>query len=70
MLLTLTLMGISILGLALTPSYAAIGVLAPILVLIWRLMQGFALGGEVGPTTAYLIEAAPPGQRGSGGAAP
>src|SRR6185437_14735641 len=37
---------------------------APLLVIFFRIVQGFALGGEVGPTTAYLIEAAPPMRRG------
>ncbi|MBS0412002.1 MAG: MFS transporter [Proteobacteria bacterium] len=64
MMLSFTLMGVAILGLALTPTFAQIGVAAPILVVSWRLIQGFALGGEVGPTTAYLIEAAPPDRRG------
>ena len=64
MLFSLSLMGVSVLGLALTPSYAMIGPAAPIIVLAWRLMQGFALGGEVGPTTAYLVEASPPSRRG------
>jgi len=64
MLLSFALMGFSILGLALTPAYATIGVAAPLLVLGFRLIQGFALGGEVGPSTAYLIEAAPPRRRG------
>ena len=64
MLFSFGLMGFSIIGLALTPSYATIGVAAPILALIFRLLQGFALGGEVGPTTAFLMEAAPPGKRG------
>jgi MHS family citrate/tricarballylate:H+ symporter-like MFS transporter len=41
-----------------------IGPVAPILVLLFRLVQGFALGGEVGPTTAYMAEAAPPHRRG------
>src|SRR5204863_3557140 len=59
-----TLMGIGVLGLALTPSYASIGIAAPILVLLFRIIQGFALGGEVGPTTAYMLEAAPPERRG------
>lgn len=68
MLLSFTLMGAGMLGVALTPGYAQIGVAAPILLLIFRLVQGFALGGEVGPTTAYLIEAAPPGRRGFYGA--
>lgn len=64
MLVSLTFMGVGILGLALTPGYAQIGLAAPILVVVWRLCQGFALGGEVGPTTAYLVEAAPPARRG------
>ncbi len=64
MLLSLVLMGASILGLVLTPSYAAIGIAAPVLALIWRLVQGFAFGGEIGPTTAFLAEAAPPARRG------
>jgi MFS transporter, MHS family, citrate/tricarballylate:H+ symporter len=58
MLLSFTMMGGAILVLALTPSYDAIGLAAPILVIIARLVQGFALGGEVGPTTAYLLEIA------------
>jgi MHS family citrate/tricarballylate:H+ symporter-like MFS transporter len=53
------LMGLSILGLAFTPSYASIGIAAPILLLCFRLLQGFAVGGEVGPITAYAAEAAP-----------
>ena len=68
MMFSFALMGASILGLALTPSYAAIGPAAPLLVLFWRLCQGFALGGEVGPTTAFLVEAAPPPHRGLYGA--
>ncbi len=64
MILTFALMGIAILGLALTPSYSKIGVVAPILVIAFRMLQGFALGGEVGPTTAFLLEAAPPERRG------
>ena len=63
MLISFAMMGLGIVGLALTPSYSTIGILAPILVVTWRLCQGFALGGEVGPTTAYLIEAAPPHRR-------
>lgn len=64
MFLSFTLMGVAIVGLALTPSYARIGWAAPILFLCFRLLQGFALGGEVGPTTAYLLEIAPPLKRG------
>lgn len=64
MLLSFGLMGGAMGLLALVPSYASIGVAAPILVILCRLVQGFALGGEVGPSTAYLAEAAPPGKRG------
>lgn len=64
MLISFLLMGVGMLGLALTPSYARIGVAAPILAVLFRLIQGFALGGEVGPTTAYMVEAAPPNRRG------
>ena len=64
MVLTFTLMGVAMTGLALTPSYAAIGMAAPLIAVAFRLVQGFALGGEVGPNIAYLMEAAPPGRRG------
>jgi MFS family permease len=64
MLLSFFLMWLGVLGLVLTPSYVQIGPAAPILVLIGRLVQGFALGGEVGPTTAFLIEASPASRRG------
>jgi len=64
MLLSFTMMGLAMTGLALTPSYAAIGMAAPVLAIIFRLLQGFALGGEVGPNIAFLMEAAPPHRRG------
>jgi len=64
MVFSFTLMGVAIVGLALTPSYAMIGPAAPVLLLVFRLVQGFALGGEVGPTTAFMAEAAPPNRRG------
>ena len=64
MLFCFGLMGFSILGMALTPSFAAIGWTAPVLVVIFRLLQGFALGGEVGPATAFLMEVAPAEKRG------
>jgi MFS transporter, MHS family, citrate/tricarballylate:H+ symporter len=63
MLLSFALMGGAILVLSLTPSYNTIGLAAPIIVIAARMVQGFALGGEVGPTTAYLIEIAPPERR-------
>jgi MFS family permease len=64
MVLSFALMGIAIVALALTPSYQAIGIGAPVLAILARMLQGFALGGEVGPTTAYLMEAAAPEKRG------
>ena len=68
MLLSFGLMGAGVFALAITPSYAQIGIVAPITVLAIRLVQGFALGGDVGPTTSFLIEAAPPEKRGLYGA--
>jgi MFS family permease len=67
MMLSIGLMAVGMVLLAATPSYAAIGIAAPILVVVARLIQGFALGGEVGPSTAYLLEAAPAGKRGQYG---
>jgi MFS family permease len=64
MILTFSMMGIAMTGLALTPSYAVAGMAAPLIAVFFRLLQGFALGGEVGPNIAYLMEAAPPGRRG------
>jgi MFS family permease len=63
--LTLTLMlmalGSGLVGL--TPSYAQIGLAAPIILVVARLIQGFSCGGEVGPATTYLLESAPPDKR-------
>jgi MFS family permease len=64
MLLSFVLMGVAILVLAATPSYARIGIAAPIIVVLVRLLQGIAVGGDVGPTTAFLLEAAPAERRG------
>jgi MHS family citrate/tricarballylate:H+ symporter-like MFS transporter len=64
MVLSFAMMGSAIVVLALTPSYEAIGISAPIIVIVARMVQGFSLGGEVGPTTAYLMEAAAPHRRG------
>jgi MHS family citrate/tricarballylate:H+ symporter-like MFS transporter len=64
MLLSFVLIGIGVIGLPLIPPYASIGLWAPCLAIGFRLLQGFALGGEVGPSTAFLMEAAPPLRRG------
>jgi len=61
---TIVLMGIATLGVGLLPTYAQIGLLAPALLLLLRLVQGFALGGEVGGVAVYLTEHAPAGRRG------
>ena len=58
------LMGLGLGILVLTPPFAVIGLAAPILVVIGRIIQGLALGGEIGPATAYLVEAAAPKSRG------
>ena len=63
-LLTLVLMGGSTFLIALIPSYASIGYAAPILVLILRLIQGLALGGEYGGAATYVAEHAPANKRG------
>jgi MFS family permease len=64
MILSFTMMGLAIIAIALVPSYAAIGIAAPILAIILRMVQGFSLGGEIGPNVAYLMEAAAPHRRG------
>lgn len=64
MLITIALMAIGMLMLALAPGYATLGGWAQAIVIVGRLIQGLALGGEVGPSTAYLLEAAPKEQRG------
>jgi MFS family permease len=63
MTLSIGLMAIGSGVIAATPGYAAIGVSAPILLILARLLQGFAVGGEVGPATMFLLEAAPANRR-------
>lgn len=64
MLLSMSLMGLGILLLCLTPGYATIGFAAPALAVGARLIQGFALGGEVGCATVYMMESATSLRRG------
>jgi MFS family permease len=64
LILTLTLMSFGIVTIACTPGYATIGVLAPILVLLGRLLQGFSAGMELGGVSVYLSEIATPGHKG------
>jgi MFS family permease len=64
MLLSFLMIGISIIAMALIPPYSAIGIAAPVLAILARVVQGFSLGGEIGSNTAFLMEAAPPRNRG------
>lgn len=62
--LSVTLMGAGSLGIAFLPGYAQIGALAPVLLVIARLLQGLSLGGEYGTSATYLSEVATPHRRG------
>src|SRR6266849_5754777 len=64
LILTLGLMSIGIISIACTPGYATIGLLAPLLVLTGRLLQGFSAGLELGGVSVYLSEIATPGHKG------
>jgi len=64
LLLTLFLMAIGTLSIALVPGYATIGLAAPIIVVIGRLIQGFSAGVELGGVSVYLAEIATPGHKG------
>ncbi|UUL81263.1 MFS transporter [Sphingomonas qomolangmaensis] len=63
-LVTMGLMGLSTFAVGLLPSYASIGVAAPVILVALRLVQGLALGGEYGGAATYVAEHAPPGKRG------
>ena len=63
-MLTLIIMGGSTFAIGLIPSYESIGVFAPILILVLRLLQGLALGGEYGGAATYVAEHAPADRRG------
>lgn len=63
-LVTITLMGLATVAIGLLPDYEAIGLAAPVLLLVMRMLQGFALGGEYGGAAIYVAEHAPPKKRG------
>ncbi len=64
MVMVTSLMAVSIGLITVAPTYHAAGILAPIFILMARLLQGFSAGGEFGTSTALLIEMAPKGKRG------
>ncbi len=64
LILTLGLMSLGTLSVALTPGYALIGIVAPIVVVAGRLLQGFSAGAELGGVSVYLSEIATPGNKG------
>ncbi|MBV9557066.1 MAG: MFS transporter, partial [Pseudolabrys sp.] len=64
LLLTLVLMAIGTLSIAVVPGYETLGVAAPIIVVIGRLIQGFSAGVELGGVSVYLSEIATPGRKG------
>lgn len=63
-LATMLLMGVATFTVGILPSYASIGIAAPIILVILRLLQGLALGGEYGGAATYVAEHAPEGRRG------
>jgi predicted MFS family arabinose efflux permease len=63
-LITIVLMGVSTALVGLLPNYATIGVAAPIILIVLRMLQGLALGGEYGGAATYVAEHAPDGRRG------
>jgi metabolite-proton symporter len=64
LIVTLGLMAVGTLTIALTPGYATIGVAAPLIILVGRLLQGLSAGVELGGVSVYLAEIATPGKRG------
>jgi len=63
-LVTLTIMGLSTFLIGITPTYATIGIAAPLILLVLRLLQGLALGGEYGGAAVYVAEHVPDNKRG------
>jgi MFS family permease len=64
LIMTLSLMSVGVFSIAFMPGYATIGLLAPLFVLVGRLLQGFSAGMELGGVSVYLSEIATPGHKG------
>lgn len=64
-LVTILIMGLSTFIVGILPTYASIGVAAPVILIVLRLLQGLALGGEYGGAATYVAEHAPHGKRGA-----
>jgi MFS transporter, MHS family, shikimate and dehydroshikimate transport protein len=70
LMISLILMGLATFLMGLIPSYQSIGLLAPLLISLLRVIQGFAVGGEWGAAVVMAVEHAPPGKRGLYGSFP
>lgn len=67
MLISVSMMVVPTVALGLLPTYASIGIAAPVLLIVIRLAQGLSVGGEFSSSVTYLVETAPEGQRGLSG---
>src|SRR5215831_6870897 len=64
LLLTLSLMAVGTMSIAIMPGYERIGLFAPVLIVLGRMVQGLSAGVEIGGVSVYLAEIAPPGRKG------
>ncbi|MQA04634.1 MAG: MFS transporter [Streptosporangiales bacterium] len=70
LMLTLLLMGLATVGIGLLPTYQSVGIVAPLLLITLRFLQGFSFGGELGGAAVMAVEHAPRGRRGFWGSIP
>lgn len=68
LVVVISMMGVATILIGLMPTYASVGVIAPVLLVLARLVQGLSVGGEFSASTSYLVEIAPEGRRGLYGA--
>jgi len=64
LMITIFGMALGTIGIGILPTHATMGIAAPVLLVLLRLIQGLSMGGEWGGATAFIVESAPPGQRG------